>query len=179
MCITYAVYCATTDQLQQLKRSNTKLSVLAVALPCTVMLPTVFYNGNAPCFHGDIFFNCVCINPSLSPWIFVANWMLPCTALMAATIFLMVKIGRNKQNVLNHLNERSNYRLAMLIYRIPPINFIVLTVNFAITLITDVSEDTVINTILVMANLLVFAMPLVCVLVIAIYSSELRSDPNW
>lgn len=98
---------------------------------------------------------------------------------MAATIFLMVKIGRNKQNVLNHLNERSNYRLAMLIYRIPPINFIVLTVNFAITLITDVSEDTVINTILVMVNLLVFAMPLVCVLVIAIYSSELRSDPNW
>lgn len=157
-----------------LKRNNSKILLAALLLPSAVMLPTIFYNGNGPCNHGDIFFNCVCNNSEQPGWYFILNWVVPCFIIMVVTFACMGRICRLNLK-LGHFNSLTSYKQAILVYRIPPINFVVLLINLAVTFTTDLSVDETVNTLLFLINLLVFMMPLVCVMVLALY---LRSATN-
>jgi len=95
---------------------------------------------------------------------------------MVATIYFMVKISQEQHGPII-FNQKSSYRIAILVYKIPPINFVILALNLVVTLISNIT-DTTLNTILAMANMLVFAMPLVCVPVIAVYFSSIRPEPS-
>jgi hypothetical protein len=85
------------------------------------------------------------------------------------TLVVLFKIRKRKISTTMYEGVKGSQKLALLTYYIPPSNFVILEINLLLTFIADYFASETINTILVMVNLLVFAMPVVCVVVIGLY----------
>lgn len=135
--ITIIVYFAVQQKNHIIKRLNCFLIGGSFLLPPVILLPTVFYLGNGPCSEDGIYFNCVCRNRTLGYWIFVVNWVLPCGGLAGVTFWLMWRIRKYRVPTKLYDSLKPSMKLALLMYNIPPWNFVIFLVNLGLTFLPD------------------------------------------
>lgn len=135
--MTGLVYYAVQHRYKFIKKWNKRFILGSFVFPAVILLPTIFYHGNGPCSHGAIFFNCVCPNRTLNYALFLINWVFPCVLLAVIAFWLMWKI--RKYNVPGPLYNgiRPSMKLALLVYNIPPWNFVMFLVNLILTFLPD------------------------------------------
>lgn len=92
--MTLIIYYVISDQIDRFNLQKNKIMLASFVIPLVILLPTIFYEGNGPCFEGDTYFNCACPNPSHPYFYYVLNWMIPCILLTAVTVWLIILIEK-------------------------------------------------------------------------------------